>query len=60
MPLLKTKQAIKYSQSGDVIRVLASDRGALRDIPAYLKQAQHRLVSKSETDTIIEFIIEVS
>lgn len=60
MPLLKTKQAINQSQSGDVIKVIASDRGSLRDIPAWLKHTDHHLESVEDLGDRQEFLIKVS
>jgi len=57
LPLLKLKQKINSMPVGQVIRVLTSDRGSVRDFSAFVKQAGHTMLESSEgTDTFL-FII---
>lgn len=44
LPLLRLKQALHRHTTGDEFRVLTSDSGALRDIPAFLRQSGHELL----------------
>lgn len=57
MPLLKVKQRLRGMAAGQSLRVLASDPGARRDIPAWLRQTSHSLVHIEEHDGVIEFLI---
>ncbi len=50
MPLLKTKQALHKLAVGDVLKVLATDAGSVRDIKAFTDQSDHVLL-ESFTDT---------
>jgi tRNA 2-thiouridine synthesizing protein A len=59
MPLLKTRQQLRQMPSGQVLRVLAADPGAKRDIPAWLRQTPHRLVQYADGGAVIEFTILV-
>ncbi|MCH8543545.1 MAG: sulfurtransferase TusA family protein [Alcanivorax sp.] len=63
MPLLKTRQALRALAPGQTLLVRATDVGARRDIPAYLRQSGHELVRSSdpatETDDEIWFLIRV-
>ena len=58
MPLLKTKLALARMESGQVLRVSASDPGSWRDIPAYLELSGHRLLSAQEHDGLYDYRIE--
>nr|WP_223427145.1 sulfurtransferase TusA family protein [Alcanivorax limicola] len=64
MPLLKTRQALRGLASGQTLLVRATDIGARRDIPAYLRQSGHELVRSSDpaapTDDEIWFLIRVA
>lgn len=46
MPLLRLKQALHGLPAQATVEVLTSDAGALRDIPAFLRQAGHHLESQ--------------
>lgn len=57
MPLLKARQAMNHLPENGLLHVKASDPGALRDIPAWLRQAGHQLVHQSEEDGVLHFWI---
>ena len=57
MPLLKTRQQLRGLQPGAVLLVRATDPGARRDIPAWLRQTQHTLVQSDEHDGVLQFLI---
>lgn len=49
LPLMKTKKVIGEMQSGQILRVVATDSGSLKDILAFAQQAGHTMVEqKSE------------
>lgn len=58
MPLLKLKQALAASLPGATVEIIATDRGALRDIPAYLALTQHRLIEQVEQATEFRFKVQ--
>ncbi|MCK0538442.1 sulfurtransferase TusA family protein [Alcanivorax quisquiliarum] len=60
LPLLKTRQALRQLAPGALLLVRATDIGARRDIPAYLRQSGHELVRASETDGELRFLIRVA
>lgn len=45
LPLLRLKQGLQPLRSGDELVATTTDTGALRDIPAFLRQAGHDLLS---------------
>jgi len=58
LPILKTKKALAEMQSGEVLRVLATDPGALRDFQAFAKQTGNELLSHSEENRVFTFFMK--
>ena len=51
-PILKAKKALAELQSGELLKVLSTDGGALRDFQAFAKQTGNELVEQTtEGDT---------
>ena len=48
LPILKTKKALADMVSGQILRVLATDPGSVRDFQAFARQTGNELVSHSE------------
>jgi len=46
LPILKTKKALTGMQSGQVLKVLSTDPGSMRDFVAFAKQTGNELVSQ--------------
>ena len=46
LPILKTKKAWATLQSGQVIRVVSTDPGSVRDFAAFAKQTGNELLSQ--------------
>ena len=57
LPILKTKKALAEMASGDVLRVMATDPGALRDFQAFAKQTGNELLAHSEEDHVFVFFM---
>ena len=47
LPILRTKKALANLQSGQVLKVLATDPGAVKDFEAFSRQTGHQLVSQA-------------
>jgi tRNA 2-thiouridine synthesizing protein A len=47
LPILKTKKALSELQSGQVLRVVATDPGSTRDFQAFARQTGNELVEQS-------------
>ncbi len=58
MPIVKTKKAIDTLNSGEVLEVQVTDKGALADIPAWAKAGGHTILNKSEDAGVIIFFIQ--
>ena len=46
LPILKAKKALASMQSGQVLKVVATDTGSVRDFAAFAKQTGNELVSQ--------------
>lgn len=57
MPLLKTKLELNGMAAGEVLEVVASDPGSLRDIPAFIKLSYHELMAVDEAPECYRFLI---
>ena len=54
LPILKAKKALSDMQSGQLLRVVATDAGSLRDFQAFARQTGNELVGQ---DTVgVEYI----
>ncbi len=58
LPILKAKKALADMFSGDVLRVIATDRGAQRDFQAFAKQTGNDLLSHEQIDEEFVFYIQ--
>lgn len=54
LPILRTKKALADLRSGQVIKVVATDPGAVKDFQSFCRQTGHELVSHAEHER--EFI----
>ena len=50
LPILKAKKALADMQSGEVLKVLATDPGSMRDFQAFARQTGHELVEQTSHD----------
>jgi len=58
LPILRAKKALAEMSTGELLRVLATDQGSVRDFQAFCRQTGHELVSNGETvDKELEFIL---
>ena len=54
LPILKAKKALAEMHSGELLKVVATDPGSLRDFQAFAKQTGNELVEQQTLDK--EFI----
>ncbi len=57
MPILKTKAAFAHLDSGDVLKVVASNIEYVREIHAFSKQMGHRIVDEQTDDDTLTFLV---
>lgn len=58
MPIVKTKKAMNDLNSGEVLEVHATDKGAKSDLTAWAKSGGHELLRDSEEDGVLKFWIK--
>ncbi|WP_421385136.1 sulfurtransferase TusA family protein [Bacillus salacetis] len=58
MPIVKTKKAMNELESGQVLEVLATDKGAKNDLTAWAKSGGHELVDHKEENDVFTFWIK--
>jgi tRNA 2-thiouridine synthesizing protein A len=57
LPIVKTAQAIKELEPGDLIEALATDPGSVADFAAWCKSTQNELIESDEADGVYRFVI---
>ena len=57
LPILRAKKALTDMVSGQVLRVVATDPGSVKDFAAFCKQTGNPLLSSEETATDFTFLI---
>jgi tRNA 2-thiouridine synthesizing protein A len=58
LPILKAKKALAEMLSGQVLRVMATDPGSVRDFQAFAKQTGNTLLSHSEDNREFVFFMQ--
>lgn len=60
LPILRAKKSISQISSGQVLRVVATDPGAVKDFDAFCKQTGNALLSSSQNGGEFVFLIKKS
>ena len=58
LPILRAKKAIGALKPGDVLEILATDPGAVKDFEAFSRSTGHELMEWSQTDGIYRFLLK--
>lgn len=58
LPLLKAKQALNAMQSGEQLRVRATDPGSQRDFRVFAEQSGHSLLESSEDNGVFVYLLQ--
>ncbi|SFA89626.1 MULTISPECIES: sulfurtransferase TusA family protein [unclassified Bacillus (in: firmicutes)] len=58
MPIVKTKKAMNEMESGQVLEILATDKGAKNDLAAWSKSGGHELLDSTEENGVFKFWIK--
>lgn len=48
LPILKTKKALSKMNSGEILDVISTDAGSVKDIEAFCNQTGNELISTAE------------
>jgi tRNA 2-thiouridine synthesizing protein A len=57
LPILKTKKAIDGMNSGEVLKLIATDPGSVNDMASWAKRTGNELVSHTENAGVHTFFI---
>ena len=58
LPILKTKKALNDLVSGQVLKILATDPGSVKDMQAFANQTGHPLLSSTEENQAFVFYLK--
>ncbi|MFZ6798567.1 sulfurtransferase TusA family protein [Undibacterium sp. Di24W] len=58
LPILKAKKALAEMITGEVLRVIATDPGSVRDFKAFSKQTGNELLSHLEVSNEFEYFLK--
>jgi tRNA 2-thiouridine synthesizing protein A len=58
LPILRTKKALTDLQSGQVLKVLATDPGSVKDFQSFARQTGHELLSHGEANNEFTFFMK--
>lgn len=58
LPLLKAKQALNRLEAGQLLQVIATDVGSVRDFKAYTDQSPHTLLESLEEGDRYIYVIQ--
>ena len=58
LPILRTKKMLATMQSGEVVKVRATDAGAAHDFPAFAKQTGNALVASTTEGNVLVFFLK--
>ncbi|MFF2755526.1 sulfurtransferase TusA family protein [Psychrobacillus sp. NPDC058041] len=58
MPIVHTKKAMDTIESGEILEVQVTDKGALADIPAWAASGGHTVLKHAQEDGVLKFWIQ--
>jgi tRNA 2-thiouridine synthesizing protein A len=58
MPILKTKKALSKMDAGQILEVISTDAGSVKDIEAFCNQTGNKLISINEDGGKYVFTLE--
>ena len=58
LPILRTKKSLNDMVSGQILRVVATDPGAVKDFQAFARQTGNHLLDNSDDGQIFEFFFQ--
>jgi tRNA 2-thiouridine synthesizing protein A len=58
LPILRTKKLLNEMSSGQVLKVLATDPGSVRDFQAFSRQTGNHLLGSGESEAVFSFWLQ--
>ncbi|MFM1652923.1 sulfurtransferase TusA family protein [Brevibacillus sp. B_LB10_24] len=57
MPIVKAKKALDSLEPGQVMKVIATDKGSVNDFQAWVKQTNHEMMKHEEENGVFTFFV---
>lgn len=58
LPILRCKKGLNELMANQVLKIMATDPGAVKDFEAFCKQTGHTLLQLDQTDKVFTFYIK--
>ncbi len=58
LPLLKAKQALRNMAPGELLRILATDAGSVRDFHSFAQISGHELIGYAEQNAVFCYLLK--
>ena len=58
LPILRAKKTLTEMQSGQVLRIVSTDVGSVKDFAAFCKQTGNELLSQAEASSEYTFFLK--
>jgi tRNA 2-thiouridine synthesizing protein A len=58
LPILRAKKSLNDMHSGQVLKIVATDPGSVKDFQAFAKQTGNELLSQGETNKEFTFFLK--
>ena len=58
LPILKAKKALNDLSSGEVLKIVATDPGSVKDMEAFSRQTGNSLLSSTEEKSAFVFLMQ--
>ncbi len=58
LPILKAKKALTGIAAGDLLEILATDPGSVKDFQSFCRQTGHELLSSTQEGNVFKFLIK--
>ena len=58
LPILRAKKSLNDMQSGQVLKILATDPGSVKDFQAFCKQTGNELLSQDQNEREFSFYLK--
>ena len=60
LPILKAKKVLNSMESGQVVKIMATDPGSVKDFDAFANQTGNELLESSEVGSEFHFLLKKS
>lgn len=58
MPIVRAKKAMDGLQSGQIMELVTTDKGAINDFQAWARQNNHELLNVEEENGVLRFLVK--